>query len=398
MKQWHKRTRTALSAVLLSVVLFVGTLLSGGAVEAKSKVKTKAASAKTTASGSSGFSLTMLDVGQGLSCLIKSDGQYMLYDGGPRESSSYVVSYLQQHGVSKLTYLVASHYDEDHIAGLVGVLNTTPVTYALTPDYVADTKIYASFENGLAANGANDIHPIMGDVYTLGKAQLQVVGPAYYTHPGDNDNSIAIRITYGNTSFLLTGDAEEDEEYEMVASGLPLDSDVYVVGHHGSDSSSTTELLNAVTPSYALISVGKGNSYGHPTEGALTRLTAAGAKIFRTDDQGEITVVSDGKTLTFSTDPTTDLTPGSASKGSSSSGSSSSGSSSSLSSSSSSSAVTTPSTTPSGGYVLNTHTKKFHLPTCSSVSQMKEKNRAYSNESRDQLISEGYSPCKKCNP
>ena len=139
-----------------------------------------------------------------------------------------------------------------------------------------------------------------------------------------------------------------------------------------------------MTPSYALISVGKGNSYGHPTEGALTRLTAAGAKIFRTDDQGEITVVSDGKTLTFSTDPTTDLTPGSASKGSSSSGSSSS-----LSSSSSSSAVTTPSTTPSGGYVLNTHTKKFHLPTCSSVSQMKEKNRAYSNESRDQLISGG---------
>lgn len=370
----------------LAAVLSLAALVFGAAAvtpDADSAVKASVAEAK---SESTGFSLTMLDVGQGLSVLVEADGEYLLYDGGPEDSSSYVVSYLKNQGVTDLSYLVASHYDSDHIAGLVGVLNTTPVETALTPDYVADTKIYSSFETKLSANGASDVHPLMGDVYTLGSAKIQVVGPAYYTHEGDNDNSIALRITYGNTSFLMTGDAEETEEYEMVASGLELDSDVYIVGHHGSASSSTTALLNAVTPSYAMISVGAGNSYGHPTQEALSRLAAAGAAIYRTDLQGAVTVTSDGSSLSFSASPTTDYTPGTASSESS------------QSSSGTQAAAVQSDDTTTYTYVLNTNTKKFHLPTCSSVSKMKDKNKAYSSESRETLISEGYSPCKICNP
>lgn len=114
------------------------------------------------------FSLTMLDVGQGLSVLVQADGEYLLYDGGGRGASSYVVAYLQQHGVTELEWLVASHYDEDHVSGLVGVLHTTPVKKALMPDYTTDTQIYQSMQNALAEKAVTVTYPAQGDTFSLG--------------------------------------------------------------------------------------------------------------------------------------------------------------------------------------------------------------------------------------
>lgn len=114
------------------------------------------------------FSLTMLDVGQGLSVLVQADGEYLLYDGGGRGASSYVVAYLQQHGVTELEWLVASHYDEDHVSGLVGVLHTTPVKKALMPDYTTDTQIYQSLQNALAEKAVTVTYPAQGDTFSLG--------------------------------------------------------------------------------------------------------------------------------------------------------------------------------------------------------------------------------------
>lgn len=325
------------------------------------------------------FSITMLNVGQGLSLLIKADGHYMLYDGGGRDYSSYVVSYMKKHGVNDFDYLVASHYDDDHINGLVGVLNTAKVKKALLPDYTADTRVYRSLQQ--AVQGIPVVHPTRGSTYTLGKAKITVISPANYHQEIENNNSIALRIQYGNFSAIMTGDAEQEAESAMLSSGLPLKSDLYVVGHHGSSSSSSRAFLRAIQPSYAFLSVGPYNKYGHPTQKMLNTLKSFNVNLFRTDKQGEVTAYSNGKKCWFNKRPTTDWSPGDAA---------------------SSQAVY--SNTPNAGqktstqYVINKNSKKFHRPDCPSVQQMKAKNREYTNASRDTLIKQGYTPCANCKP
>ncbi len=334
------------------------------------------------------FELHVLDVGQGLSVLIESDGYYMLYDGGGREYSSYVVAYLQQNGIDTLTYLVASHYDEDHINGLVGVLNTTTVETALTPDYTADSSIYRSFRSMLESNGAPEFHPTAGDTFSLGSAEIQIISPADYTYSDENDNSIAMRIVYGSFSCILTGDAGEEAEADMIASGYTLDSDLYVVGHHGSSYSSSEAFVRAVSPTYAAISAGAGNSYGHPTEATLSTLESFGVELYRTDVQGEIICYTDGTDFRFNVDCTDNWQPGSDLSSSDSVY---------LKTSSAEASSAEESSEPQE-YVLNTHTMKFHYPDCSGVSQMKDSNKEVVTESRETLIQEGYSPCGRCNP
>lgn len=323
------------------------------------------------------FSLTMLDVGQGLSVLVQADGEYLLYDGGGRGASSYVVAYLQQHAVTELEWLVASHYDEDHISGLVGVLHTTPVEQALMPDYTTDTQIHQSLQTVLGEKNVPVIYPAQGDIFSLGEAEIQVVGPQNYAYDSDNDKSLCLRICYGDFQCLLTGDAEQDAEQDMVASGQDLTCDLYVVGHHGSSSSTSEELLEAAAPAYAFLSVGEDNPYGHPTAQTLNALQQYGVTLFRTDQQGKVTVYSDGQQCWFSTEPCQDWNTGNQSIPEE------------------PLATTVPQT---AQYVLNTHTKKFHFPDCSSVDQMSEKNKAFTDASRDELIARGYTACGRCNP
>lgn len=327
--------------------------------------------------GEADFSLTMLDVGQGLSVLVQADGEYLLYDGGGRGTSSYVVAYLQQHGVTELEWLIASHYDEDHISGLVGVFHTTPVEQALMPDYITDTQIYQSLQNVLEEKSVPVIYPAQGDIFSLGEAEIQVVGPQNYAYDSDNDKSLCLRICYGDFQCLLTGDAEQDAEQDMVASGQDLTCDLYVVGHHGSSSSTSEELLEASAPAYAFLSVGEDNPYGHPTAQTLNALQQYGVTLFRTDQQGEVTVYSDGQQCWFSTAPSEDWSAGNQTV----------------------SEEPLPTVIPQNcRYVLNTHTKKFHYPECSSVDQMSEKNKEFTDASRDELIARGYTACGRCNP
>lgn len=321
------------------------------------------------------FSLKMLDVGQGLSVLIEADGEYLLYDGGGRSASSYVVSYLQQHGVDQVRWLVASHYDEDHISGLVGVLNTVEVEEALLPDYTTDTQIYQSLQNAIAEQNVPVVTPLQGDLYTLGNAEIEVVGPGNNHYAKDNDNSLCLRVSYGNFQCLLTGDAEQDAEEDMVQSGQDLSCDVYVVGHHGSASSSCDALLDAAAPQYAFLSVGEGNPYGHPAEETLEAIQRRGIAMYRTDKQGEVTVYSDGDRYWFSTASCEDWTHGIQTV-----------SEEELATASPQEAL----------FILNTHTKKFHLPDCPSAAQIEEQNKAYTDVSRDELMSRGYTACKRC--
>lgn len=344
---------------------------------------------KAEENGQEGFSLTMLDVGEGLSVLVQADGEYMLYDGGGRDASSYVVSSLSSRGISELDYMVASHYDEDHISGLVGVLHTAQVDTTVVPDYQADTSIYTSFEKAVASAGTTVIYPAPGDTFSLGSAQCQVLSPASWDNEYENNNSIVIRITYGDFSCLLTGDAEMEAEDEMISSGWILDSDILVVGHHGSAYSTTEDFLDAVSPSYAFISTGEGNRYGFPSKQVMTELKERGIEMWRTDKQGEVSAFYDGSYVRFSSEPCSDWSDGESPAPEQAAENSGSGNSGPVSDTGSGNTIT---------YVLNTNTMKFHYPDCPSAGKISDKNRQDSNASREELLAEGYSPCGNCNP
>lgn len=254
---------------------------------------------KLAANGSGDFEVHYLDVGQGLSVLVRSGEHALLYDGGDRNHSSFVVAYLKQLGITKLDYLIASHYDSDHLSGLIGVLRTMEVETVMGPDYVHTSKTYTSFQNAVADSGKTVIHPSAGSDYLLGNAYFTVVGPVK-TYQDSNNNSIAIHIVNGENSFLLTGDAETQSEEDMCSSGLNLYSDVICPGHHGSSNATTNLLLAYTQPTWAVISVGAGNDYGHPHKETLQRLADAGVKVLRTDEHGTIIARSDGKEITWS--------------------------------------------------------------------------------------------------
>ena len=341
-----------------------------------------------------------LDVGQGACALIESDGHYMLIDGGGRDASSFTVSYLAQLGIEKFDYLVATHFDEDHIAGLVGVFNKFAVGTVLEPSYKADKSIYTSFKEAEKKSGAEVIIPEPGAEYTLGDAKFTVLAPKKPENSTDegtalnsseeNNQSICVLLANGDNKVLFTGDAEQEEERYLVESGRDIRADVYLVGHHGSSSSSSELLLDAVRPKYAVISCGTGNDYGHPTQEVLDRLWDKDVSVFRTDEQGNIIMTSDGKEITWSTSPSETWAPGvvpakapdrnteSVEK--------------------TGTDAAENNQTAENLYILNNNTMKFQRPGCSSVQKISEKNYGESSLSRDELIAQGYSPCGNCDP
>lgn len=152
------------------------------------------------------FELHLLDVGQGQSVLIEADGHYMLIDGGGRSSSSFVVSYLKQQGIDHLDLIAVSHYDEDHMSGLIGALSVFPDDELLLPSYEGEGSLYQSFFSAAISNGASIQFPQMGDIYQLGGATVEVVGPARFDYELENDRSLAFRISYGDLTCLICGD------------------------------------------------------------------------------------------------------------------------------------------------------------------------------------------------
>ena len=318
------------------------------------------------------FEVHFIDVGQADAALILCDGEAMLIDGGNRADSSLIYSYLKQRGVERLDYMVCTHPHEDHAGGLAGALNFAAVSVAYAPVEDYDSEVFRNFKKYLEKQGAAVTVPAAGDKFRLGSAEVSILGPpAGEAGAKLNNTSIVLRVVYGKTSFLFTGDAEREEEQAILEAGYKLQSTVLKVGHHGGASSTTYPFLREVAPEYAVISVGKGNSYGHPTEDVLSRLRDADVEVYRTDRQGTVVCSSDGERVSFETGVQVE--------------------------------ADRQEREPAGGlsegeYVLNIKSMKFHYPDCKSVSDMKEANKQVYSGGRDALIEQGYSPCGRCLP
>ncbi|HHV30292.1 MAG TPA: MBL fold metallo-hydrolase [Clostridium sp.] len=243
--------------------------------------------------------ITFLDVGQADSILISQGQRYMLIDAGNNADEELVVNYLKSKGIGKLDYVIGTHAHEDHIGGLDAVINDFEIGKVLMPKQISTTKTFEDVLVAIKNKGMKVTTPKVGDVYELGKAKWTILAPNKEKYENINNSSLVVRMTFGNNSFIFMGDAEELSEREILSNNLEIQSDLIKIGHHGSGSSTTALFLKKVSAKYAVISVGKDNSYGHPDSLILNRLKTFGVEVFRTDEIGTIVVTSDGDTIKF---------------------------------------------------------------------------------------------------
>lgn len=252
----------------------------------------------------------ILDVGNGLSVLVTAGEESLLYDGGGRDTSSFVVAYLKEQGIQQLDYCIASHYDADHLYGIVGALHAFSAETLIAPDYETDTKTYEAFCRAAKEKELTVTAPVPGQTFPLGEAVVEILGPVGRGYEDENDYSIVLKISIGGHSLLLTGDATSVSEQELLDAGADVNADVLVVGHHGSYSSSGEDFFSAVSPSFAVISCGLGNDYGHPHKRVMQLLESSDVPIYRTDLQGTIRFSMGGSSLSFEQAPCEDYSRG----------------------------------------------------------------------------------------
>jgi competence protein ComEC len=290
---------------------FVGLVLVGlacaGELEEVTPADPKGA-ASATVGGSIGVAagtvrVDMLDVGQGDGVLIRTPAKTILIDAS--EGEARVASQLKAIGVAALDLVVATHPHADHIGGMDDVVEAFPIKLYLDNGLPHTTQTYLKLMSLIETKGVSYRAAVVGTVFNLDMGvKFEVLFPSgtplTNTRSDLNSNSVVTRLTYGTTCFLFTGDSEEPTEQALLRAGIGH-CDVLKVAHHGSNHSSTPAFLSAVSPSIALISVGTGNRYGHPGEETMARLSSSGATIYRTDQSGPVTAISDGKKVTVQT-------------------------------------------------------------------------------------------------
>lgn len=241
-------------------------------------------------------------VGQGDSeLIITPTGDTILIDAGLPEAGHKVVKYLQDVGVDDIDLFVASHYDGDHIGGSHSVFIEYEVHAVLMLDCDKNTSTAKRFKNDVSSEGSKIIYAERGYEFSYGFVEFLVMSPEKITDGGGNDDSIILRMDYGEARYLFTGDAEKKSERAALDfySTEDLSSDVLKVGHHGSNTSSTADFLAAVSPDMAVISCGKGNSYGHPHAPTMNRLKVKvkAENILRIDILGSVVIMTNGKDI-----------------------------------------------------------------------------------------------------
>lgn len=367
---------------ILSAVLGLMMLLLSACSVAPLRVQ----SPKEYFEGDTKLSVHFIDVGQGDATLLQSDGEFVLIDAGEREYGATVVDYIEACGADSLKYVIATHPHSDHVGGLVEVIRDLDCENFITCETDQSTATWLNVLKAVDTYDLNYIDAEVGDTYTFGSAAFTILAPLSDSYSGYNNYSVVTKVTCGDVSFMLTGDAEKASEGEMVNAGEDLSADVLKCGHHGSSTATAWSFLSEVNPRYAVISCGADNEYGHPHTETIRNLDLMGVPYYRTDIYGTIVARTDGSGLLFSSEygeiENEDIL---------------------IADTASTEAPTAapdtaaPDTAVAAAYIGNRNSYVFHLPSCTGVATMSEHNRV-TFSTRKAALDAGYHPCGKCNP
>lgn len=240
-----------------------------------------------------------IDVGQGDSILVQVNNKNLLIDSGPKSDKEKFLNYLSGLNLEKLDYIIATHPHEDHIGNMADIIEDYNVLAFYAPKAQSTTKTFEKMVEALKDKNLK-ISVIKKGTNSIDLGQntkVTVFSPNADSYENSNNYSPVIKIEYGNTSFLFTGDAEEDEEKEILNNNEDISSDVLKIGHHGSSTSTSENFLARVNPSIGIISAGKDNSYNHPHKETINLLNKYKVTTYRTDKDGTIVISSDGSKI-----------------------------------------------------------------------------------------------------
>ncbi len=327
--------------------------------------------------------VSFIDVGQGDAAFVEfPGGKCMLIDAGESEEAQNITRYIDRLGYKKIDYLVLTHPHSDHMGGMAKILQSYEIGVFYMTNAVSNTVMFEEILDIVDRVGITVKQSFKGVNITVAEGiKVNFLSPCLEEYDDLNDYSSVLKITYNERSFLITGDAKKKAEEQIT---MGLSSDVVKVGHHGSNTSSSEDFVRRTHAKYAVVSVGMGNSYGHPHVEVLERWEKFGAEILRTDIHGNIVFTTDGESLYLKKDkeagengefiPPPDH------------------------------GTSTPDlggdepTVDTSIWVLNTKTRKIHKPACSTIPNMNEENREFSKESIYALLSKGYTTCGMCKP
>ena len=308
--KYRKKKRKQKQKILLLFLTFIflvmiGVLIGKKKQDAGEGLNGAGLTGETDELQNAGLEIHYLDVGQGDATLILCEGHAMLIDAGNNDMGTTVQLYLKKQGVKTLDYLIGTHPDADHIGGMDVVMSKFDCDVVMMPDVQRDNATYRDVVETMTYRRYINTVPIVGQQHCLGSAVFTIVSPDGSYEEEYNNTSIGILLEYGEKRFLFVGDAENAAEQKMMKNGLDIHADVLKIGHHGSSDSTGQEFLDAVNPTYAVISCGKNNDYGHPHERTLKSLKKRGISVYRTDEQGDVVLQSDGSVISFFADPST---------------------------------------------------------------------------------------------